>query len=131
MQETIEYRPSKQRKVILDVLSKVTSHPTADEIYSMARKHMPNISLGTVYRNLGTLSSMGIILKLGVPGKQKRFDAKTDPHAHISCKICGKVEDLPDEIPLDVVLPKNMLNYKISHYEMSYVGECFECQQLK
>ena len=59
---------TRQRMVILDELRKVSSHPTADEVYEMVRKNLPRISLGTVYRNLEILSVMGLISKLEIDG---------------------------------------------------------------
>ncbi|HKI82610.1 MAG TPA: transcriptional repressor, partial [Pseudodesulfovibrio sp.] len=64
MAQEMGFRLSKQRKVILEELRKVKSHPTADEVYDMVRKIIPRISLGTVYRNLEFLSSKGLVLKL-------------------------------------------------------------------
>ena len=63
-----------QREAILEELRSVDTHPTADELYVMLRRRMPQISLGTVYRNLEQLSQLGVIQKLATTGKQKRFD---------------------------------------------------------
>ncbi len=76
-------RLTTQRQVILEELGKVTSHPTANEVYDMVRKRLPRIGLGTVYRNLELMAESGLILKLEVGGTQKRFDATTDLHYHI------------------------------------------------
>ena len=77
-----------QRRVILEELRSVTSHPTADELYSMIREKLPKISLGTVYRNLELLSSAGQIMKLELSGKQKRFDGRPDQHFHMRLPFC-------------------------------------------
>ena len=68
-----DFRLSKQRKVILEELRSVDTHPTADEVYDMVRKVMPRISLGTVYRNLEFLCSKGMAIKVGPAGAQKRL----------------------------------------------------------
>ena len=65
---------TRQRKVILEELLKQNAHPSADEIYQMVRRRMPRISLGTVYRNLEVLASMGKIQKLELSGALKRYD---------------------------------------------------------
>jgi Fur family ferric uptake transcriptional regulator len=70
-------RLTNQRQVIIEELKKVTSHPTANEVFDMVRKRLPRIGLGTVYRNLDLLSDRGIIKKLEVGGEQKRFDGDT------------------------------------------------------
>ncbi len=84
---------SQQREAILKTIRNMKSHPTADEVYVEVKKTMPNISLGTVYRNLELLASMGEIKKLEVAGKKMRFDGGVWPHPHIICIRCGKVAD--------------------------------------
>ncbi|MBV5345337.1 MAG: transcriptional repressor, partial [Rhodoferax sp.] len=94
MHEISPMRLTTQRQVILEELFKVTSHPTANEVYDMVRKRLPRIGLGTVYRNLELMSETGLILKLEVGGTQKRFDAVVTPHYHVRCIQCGKVNDV-------------------------------------
>ena len=86
--EVITIRLTTQRQIILEELSKVTTHPTASELYDMVRKRLPRIGLGTVYRNLELMAESGMILKIEVGGTQKRFDATTDEHYHIRCSRC-------------------------------------------
>ncbi len=128
MQLTPQMRLTTQRQIILEELGKVTSHPTANEIYDMVRKRLPRIGLGTVYRNLELMAETGIILKLEVGGTQKRFDATVAPHYHIRCLSCGKVDDI--EIP--VMADINKTAAEISHYEVlghhiEFSGICTEC----
>ncbi len=122
-------RLTKQRKVILDELRKTKSHPTADELYEMVRKRIPNISLATVYRNLEILSGCGMIKKLHTSGSQKRFDANVDNHQHIRCLGCGRVDDLYcDSVnPLECVAGKN-IDYEIIDYKLEFIGLCPECR---
>ncbi|MFO7803945.1 MAG: transcriptional repressor [Desulfovermiculus sp.] len=87
-------RVTPQRRVILEELRKVETHPTADELYEMVRKRLPKVSLGTIYRNLDLLSSEGIIQKLQAGNSQMRFDGNPEPHMHISCIHCGRVADV-------------------------------------
>ena len=70
-------RMTRQRKVILEIMKNVTSHPTADQVHQMVRKTLPHVSLATVYRNLEILSEHGMIQKLELAGAQRRFDGKT------------------------------------------------------
>ncbi len=102
MQLTPQMRLTTQRQVILEELGKVTSHPTANEVYDMVRKRLPRIGLGTVYRNLELMAETGIILKIEVGGTQKRFDATVDPHYHIRCISCGKVDDVDIPVMADI-----------------------------
>ena len=86
---------TKQRKLILEILGSTYLHPTAQSIYEEARKTMPNISLGTVYRNLGVLVDEGAIVRLSAPGLPDRFDLPRSLHWHVVCDSCGKVKDVP------------------------------------
>lgn len=87
-----DVRYSKQRATILDELDKNRIHPTAEEVYSLTRERIPNISLGTVYRNLKFLLDEGKIIGFTVDGKE-HFDINTSPHLHKFCKKCGSIED--------------------------------------
>ena len=73
-------RMTKQRKLILDVLRSTKSHPTADWIYEKVRQEIPNISLGTIYRNLNILRDMGEIMELDYGSKYSRFDGNAENH---------------------------------------------------
>ena len=125
-------RITKQRRVILEELKKTKSHPTADELYQMVRKRIPNISLGTVYRNLETLASCGLIKKLETAGSQKRFDANMDDHQHVRCICCGRVDDLYCDLinPLECVMKQNS-DYEIFDYNLEFIGLCPECRAKK
>ncbi len=84
---------SKQREAILEVLRKTDTHPTANWIYEKVREKIPNISLGTVYRNLSGLTADGEILKVEVGDGFEHFDGDISPHLHLYCKRCGKIMD--------------------------------------
>jgi len=85
---------SKQRQLIKDFLLTRKDHPTADVVYMNVRQQLPNISLGTVYRNLTLLADMGEILRLRVGDGVDHFDADTSEHGHFICNDCGSVLDL-------------------------------------
>jgi Fur family ferric uptake transcriptional regulator len=121
-------RLTSQRQVILEELRKVTSHPTANEVYDMVRKRLPRIGLGTVYRNLDLLTEKGIIKKIEVGGEQKRFDGDISPHYHIRCMDCDRVEDIFIDRHQD--LEENAAascNYKILDHHVQFSGICSHC----
>ena len=129
MESLPNMRLTTQRQIILEELGKVTSHPTANEVYDMVRKRLPRIGLGTVYRNLELLADNGVILKLEVGGTQKRFDATVDPHYHIRCTGCGKVDDI--EIPVQHNLQEAAhlaSNYEVLSHHIEFSGVCHSCQ---
>ena len=124
-------RITHQREVILDELRSVTTHPTADELYEMVRQRLPRISLATVYRNLEWLSEQGIIQKIEVGGRQKRFDANTDLHYHIRCTVCGRVADAelgPIEKPEKRL--RDTHGFKITGHRLEFFGICPDCIAL-
>ncbi|SKA62976.1 Fur family transcriptional regulator, ferric uptake regulator [Desulfobaculum bizertense DSM 18034] len=124
-------RMTKQRKIILEELRKLTSHPTADELYEIVRARLPRVSLGTVYRNLEVLSEQGDILKLESAGSQKRFDGNPEPHYHIRCVQCGRVGDV--EHDGEVVLPSmehfHCEGFTIHSQSLEFYGLCADCQE--
>ncbi|MDR2649630.1 MAG: transcriptional repressor [Clostridiales bacterium] len=85
---------SKQREIIeLAVISSKT-HPSAIEVYNLLHPLYPNLSLGTVYRNLTLLTGKGVIRKLHMPDGSDHFDGSTHDHSHALCLRCGKIEDI-------------------------------------
>jgi Fur family ferric uptake transcriptional regulator len=87
-------RMTRQRQAVLDIVGKPGWHPTGDEVYRLARRRLPRISLGTVYRNLDTLSSQGSIQRIDIAGQPKRFDGVVQAHYHARCVSCGRIEDV-------------------------------------
>ncbi len=125
-------RSTKQKTLILEVLRGLTTHPTADELYLLLRNKMPNISLGTIYRNLENLSKSGKICKLEMAGTQKRFDGRIDEHLHVRCIGCGAVADLADEVLPNIedrLLKES--DYEILGYSLEFSGLCPECKKDK
>lgn len=85
---------SKQRESIKNFLVTRYDHPTAETVYLNIRREFPNISLGTVYRNLNLLAEIGEIQKLSPGIGPDRFDGNPAPHYHFICRHCGCVMDL-------------------------------------
>ncbi len=122
-------RMTPQRKVILEELRKVTSHPTADELYERVRKRLPKISLGTVYRNLDILSSAGIIKKLHLEESQMRFDGNTEPHNHIYCLSCGRVADVVSSLDRSSLIQNIETDFTVLGVNLILSGICPQCQK--
>ncbi|UCH08666.1 MAG: transcriptional repressor [Deltaproteobacteria bacterium] len=124
-----KYRMTHQRQVILDEIRKVTTHPTADEVYELVRKRLPRISLGTVYRNLEILATRGLIKRIGPASQQMRFDGVTEDHYHLRCVSCGRVEDAPIISVGDLEdAVRNQSDYSITGHRLEFLGICPECR---
>jgi Fur family ferric uptake transcriptional regulator len=122
---------TRQRRVILEELCKVDTHPSADEVYAMVRKRLPRISLGTVYRNLEILAESGDIQKLEPGGTLKRFDGKTEHHYHLRCIRCDRVFDAPADFDITIKHDlKNATDFKIIGHKLEVIGICPECITL-
>lgn len=123
-------RLTKQRKIILEELKKVHSHPTAEEIFEIVRSKMPNISLATVYRNLDVLEKNGQVLKLQArKGDKARYDGNCCSHCHLVCKKCGVVLDVFD-VELEFSSHETDANgFKITADHLEIPGLCQECQK--
>ena len=85
---------SRQRESIKNYLMTTKEHPTADEVYMKVKQEFPNISLGTVYRNLNLLTDIGDAIKISTPNGGDRFDGRLEPHNHFLCTKCGRLLDL-------------------------------------
>jgi len=128
LQKKLNLRMTRQRKVILEELRKVETHPSADEVYEMVRKRLPRISLGTVYRNLEILSEKGEIQKLELGCTLKRFDGTAENHYHIRCPQCDRVVDAPEDVDVAVNHDlKNATKFKIIGHKLEFIGICPDC----
>lgn len=119
---------SKQRDCIKEFLDGRKDHPTADIVYMNVRKSLPNISLGTVYRNLTLLADIGEITRIRVGDGIDRFDAVTTPHYHFICRECGSVMDL-DMDNMDVLTLSAAKHFKgqIEGHSAYFYGKCEKC----
>lgn len=121
-------RMTHQREVILEQIKKNTTHPTADELYEKIKKKLPRISLATVYRNLEIMSEAGMINKLEISGRQKRFDWDLDQHDHIYCVQCHRVDNIELGDPKRVTLPPGEdRGYEVSGCRVEFYGICPKC----
>lgn len=122
------HKYSRQRESIIEYLAGTTEHPTADTIYTNIRTMFPNISLGTVYRNLSLLHEEGRILKIETPGQPDRFDYRVDPHNHFVCVNCGGVIDLPANTQDDIDTAAGVgFDGEIQGHVCYFYGICPEC----
>lgn len=120
---------TKQQQLIYQLIHASSDHPTADQIYWQAKQEIPNISVGTVYRNLSQMSETGLVRRLSMPGEADRFDHTTLPHGHASCKQCGKITDIfADEIESVI---ENALGMDILTYELNVRYVCAVCRTAK
>lgn len=125
-------RKTKQKEAILRVLNNTRAHPTADLIYEEVRKEIPNISKGTVYRNLKVLQESREVSELNLKGTLSRFEAQQESHYHFRCEQCGQVIDV--DVPVDKKLNQaaaNRTGFTIYCHQLEFRGLCRDCQHKK
>jgi Fur family transcriptional regulator, ferric uptake regulator len=122
-------RMTRQRRLILQELSAPGRHPTADAVYRNVRRKIPNISLGTVYRNLEILSQAGMVKKLHIGSGQKRYERTLRQHYHARCTKCGCINDVPAEPfgDLQKTAAENT-GFEITGLELEFEGLCRHCR---
>ena len=121
-------RYSHQREKILEAVKSVKTHPTADIVYDMLRKEESNISLGTVYRNLGLLVANGDITPLYTGDDKVHYDGDNSSHRHFVCRKCKKIIDIfiKPEIPDEI---QNEMKLLVERENTVYYGQCRECAE--
>lgn len=122
-------RYSKKREAILSALRGTSCHPSAEWVYQQLKPRHPDLSMGTVYRNLAFFQEHGLIQSVGVVQGQERFDAVTAPHSHFVCNCCGAVLDLPGIEP-DSSLDRSVsrqYGLVVQRRELTFYGLCPSC----
>lgn len=123
---------SRQRESIKNFLSDRCDHPTAEIIYENIRKEYPNISLGTVYRNLSLLAELGEIKKISTDSGPDRFDGNIRPHYHFFCRNCGGVFDINMESINHInTIADASFHGSVEGHITHFYGLCAECLHNK
>ncbi len=125
-----QHKFSRQREAIKDYLMSTKEHPTAETVYENIRLFIPNISLGTVYRNLALLVETGEAVKIPCSDGSERFDGDTTPHYHFMCERCKKIFDInmPDLTLINEVAARNFDGIIRGHSAYFY-GLCASCSK--
>lgn len=121
---------SRQRESIKQFLATTKEHPTADTVYMHVKEEFPNISLGTVYRNLKLLTELGEAIKITAPDGGDRFDGCVQPHNHFYCTSCRKILDLDlDMSKIEQINQAAAENFEgiIESSNTIFFGQCSDC----
>ena len=118
---------SKQRDLVLDIIKQSHTHPTAEEIFFEARKKMPSIALGTIYRNINALSHEGAIRRVTIPEAPDRFDTVDIPHDHLICQRCGRLKDISLHGVREAI--RETVGEDIISYELNAYYLCDDCKK--
>ena len=124
---------SRKRDAILRCVRSTDCHPTADWVFSRLKPEIPDLSLGTVYRNLAMFKEEGTILSLGVVNGLERFDRRIDPHSHLICQCCSRVVDveamdLPETICQEAA---KKTGGTVTGWNLQFIGLCDKCKEAQ
>ncbi len=118
---------TRQRELILNIIKESCTHPTAEEIFRDAKKVMPSIAYGTVYRNLSLMLDAGEIRLVEVSDGSNRYDKNTEPHDHVICPVCGSVKDVFWGDLTSML--SEMSGEEIVSYELNLRAVCEDCRE--
>jgi len=116
-----------QRLAVFRALLESESHPDADAIHKSLREAYPTLSLGTVYKTLETLQSLGLARAVSSPGPTRRFDGNQSPHHHLWCTRCGRLMDVELDQLADIALPSG-LDFQVTDLTIQFNGICSTCR---
>jgi Fur family peroxide stress response transcriptional regulator len=122
-------RFTEQRAAVYRFLASTEVHPSADEVFLAVRRTLPGISLATVYKSLETLVGCELAVKLTYSDGSARYDGRTEPHHHARCLACGKVTDLPGDLPNGDIeaLRRHAEGFVVTGYRLELSGYCPVC----
>ena len=122
----------RKRDAVLTCLRGTDTHPSADWVYAQLKSAYPDISLGTVYRNLAYFKEQGTIVSLGTVKGVERFDGNTAPHVHFICTECGKILDLMQlQVPEELTEAASLHSGgRASSCQLSFAGLCGDCCKI-
>ena len=119
----------KKRDAILEYLRHTKAHPSAEMIYTDLKPQIPDLAMGTVYRNLSLFKEQGLVSSVATVKGVERFDGNTDPHVHFICSDCDAVIDLMEmEIPLSLSqAAEAACGGNVNECQLCFTGKCREC----
>jgi Fur family transcriptional regulator, peroxide stress response regulator len=121
---------SRKREAVLEKIRSTKTHPSAVWVYEELRKDIPDLSLGTVYRNLSVFKEDGQIISVGVVNGQERFDGNTTEHTHFICVSCGEVLDIEADTQPGLNVEVSARNHVTVHFhQLTFYGTCGRCSQ--
>lgn len=120
---------SSQRQAIYKAICSTKTHPSAKWVYENLKKSYPNLSLGTVYRNVALFKERGQIISVTNINGEERIDGNITPHSHFVCKNCGCIYDIFDDSIANINCPLSDEGFKVESSSVNFYGICNNCNQ--
>lgn len=118
-------RPSPQRLHVMEYMTHLVGHPTAEEIHSALHEDMPSLSLATVYNTLHVFTDAGLLRVVSVDNTEQRYDLTTEDHGHFKCLRCGAIINFP--VDYARIPTTTLAGFEISQKNVYYSGTCPDC----
>jgi Fur family peroxide stress response transcriptional regulator len=118
-----------QRVAVYRALLESEDHPTPEMLYRAVSRHMPSLSLATIYKVLETLTGLGLVRSVPVVSDKRRYDANDDAHHHLVCSACGSVSDYYTHDFDELVPRQRMSGFKPLSISVSINGICAACRR--
>jgi Fe2+ or Zn2+ uptake regulation protein len=124
-------RRSRQKEEIKRILAQKNFHPTIEEVYSIAKEHIPGVGIATIYRNIEKMLNNNEINKIDIPGEAARIDGNTEKHYHFRCTKCGNVQDIWLDVPIDELIQSSSILSlaDITDHKLEFTGVCTNCKE--
>ncbi len=120
---------TRQRQLVLDIINSSCAHPTAEQIFFIAKETMPTIVMATVYNNINALTEQGLIRRVSVHGEPDRYDNVIIPHEHLKCDVCGEISDVFMGDFFDELREKS--GFQLTSYELNLHYICDKCRSCE
>ncbi len=120
-------RETRQRRCVYEAIRRSPTHPTAERVFREVRLTLPNISLGTVYRNLLVLRDEGRVREVHGTDRRTRYETTESPHAHFICSTCGQIRDIQGPPEIDWRSLKEMVGCEVVSQLTGFLGTCAAC----
>ena len=119
----------RKRDAILNYLRSTTAHPSAEMVFTQLKPEIPDLSMGTVYRNLNLFKQQGMVMSVATVNGVERFDGNTAPHVHFICQNCDAVIDLMDmHVPESLKsVAESSCGGQVTDCQLSFTGLCQSC----
>jgi Fur family peroxide stress response transcriptional regulator len=120
-----------QRLAVLGILERRRDHPTAENIFQEVRRQIPAISFNTVYKTLEVFHAKGLVAKVNPLHEVARYDGQTFHHAHLICRQCHQILDLPWEPGTAIPAAGDLQGFRVERQSLTLWGLCPRCQGLE
>lgn len=117
-----------QRVAIIDLMDRY-GHISIDDLYQTIREQFSSISLATLYKNMHTMIQVNLIREVKIPGQKTKYEIEKEPHAHVQCKSCGELMDIPFNPEPLIQNTMDVSRYLAEEVSIVVSGVCPACQK--